>query len=111
MSFYLWRLFFPIPDPPPQPEIQPTYKHMRHRNLLMIQIKNSFCSACLDALTRSVDLLASPHKHIKLRRTFIVAQYGNTTYREPQLTMPNALYRSASAPPGDFAFWSDQLIN
>ena len=82
MAFTLWRLFFPLPDPPLQSEIQPTYKHMRNRHLVILQLKKK--------------------RPTPLRRTFIVAHYSNTTYREPQRAFKNEL-----DPVGDFGTWTD----
>lgn len=69
MAFGLWKIFFPTEETYTEDvEIQPSYKHMRHRSELMRQIRKS---------------------KLKLRKTFIVHQYDNTTYRLPELDLNN----------------------
>jgi len=61
----IWEIFFPTQVEVPEVEIQPSYKHMRLRGEVLRGIRNN---------------------KLKLRRTFIVESYNQTTYRLPDVS-------------------------
>ena len=66
--FKLWRVFYPVAlnHHEEYNEIQPSYRTIRLRHLMLLQIRN---------------------KRPRLRRTFIVASFNNTTYRLPEINI------------------------